>query len=496
VKSARAASPQPATRANLSSRDTPKMRPMETGADGMARERASSRLVGILSTDIPARNRNSRRDTLSERVKKTSGEWFSHTLECIPSRQIISGRRRAHQSQHEMESMKKLSHMTRREFVTTSAAGLALGGLVHTSQASQSSDSAASRPSARGPFRVIIDTDPGVDDALALLLAMRSPELKIEGITAVAGNVPLELTLPNALRMVEIAGRTDIPVAAGAKSPLLRRLVTATYAHGENGLGGAVFPEPQRKPIPEPAAEFIRQIVRQYPGEITLLTIGPLTNVGAALNSDAELARMVRGLVMMGGSLSGGNITPAAEFNIYVDPEAARIVFQSGIPITMVGLDVTRKTSLTEEQVQTLEAAKNPVSQAAATIGRNALNHNRERGFLVGPNMHDSLAVAGFLDPSILELQDYYVDVETTGELTAGETLGYSPNSGDLRRKPRPEKDSAPINMAIRGSAPTLAGTRTSSVLRENFVPNTKVAVGVDSAKFFDLLIGRLSGKH
>jgi len=356
------------------------------------------------------------------------------------------------------------------------------------------SDGKSDARTGRGPFRVIIDTDPGVDDALALLLAMRSPELKIEAITPVAGNVPLDLTLPNALRMVEIAGRTDIPVAAGARAPLVRRLVTATYAHGENGLGGAVFPEPTTKPVATPAAELIREIVRKYPGEVTLITIGPLTNIANALNSDPALASMVRALVMMGGSLSGGNITPAAEFNVYVDPEAARIVFQSGIPVTMVGLDVTRKTSLTEEHVRTLEAAQNPVSQAAAKIGRNAINHTRERGYLVGPNMHDSLAVAGFLDPAILKLQDYYVDVETTGELTAGETLGYSPVAGDLRRRPGMEKDGAAMNMPIRGSAPTLAGTKTSPVLRDKFVPNTKVAVEVDSARFFDLLIGRLSG--
>lgn len=194
----------------------------------------------------------------------------------------------------------------------------------------------------------------------------------------------------------------------------------------------------------------------------------------------------------MGGSLSGGNITPAAEFNIYVDPEAARIVFQSGIPITMVGLDATRKTSLTEEHVRTLEAAQTPVSQAAAQIGRNAIHHNREQGFLVGPNMHDSLAVAAFLDPSILKFKEYYVDIETTGELTAGETLGYSPSAGDLRRKPDMEKQ-ATMNMPIRGSAPSLASTRTSPVLRDKFIANAKVAVDVDSAKFFNLLIGRLS---
>jgi len=389
--------------------------------------------------------------------------------------------------------MKKHSDMTRREFVTASADAV-LNGLARSAEALPLGEKQSDR--APGPHRVIIDTDPGVDDALALLLAMRSPELKIEGITAVAGNVPLELTLPNALRMVEIAGSEDIPVAAGAKGPLLRRLVTATYAHGENGLGGAVFPEPRRKPVTEPAAEFIRQTVRKYPGEVTLLTIGPLTNVAAALNSDEDLAHMVRALVMMGGSLSGGNITPAAEFNVYVDPEAARIVFQSGIPITMVGLDVTRKTSLTDDHVRVLEAAQNPVSRAAATIGRNAINHNRERGFLVGPNMHDSLAVAGFLDPLILHFEDYYVDVETAGELTAGETLGYSPTAGDLRRRPGMEKDAAAMNMPIRGSAPTFGSTRTSPVLREKFVPNAKVAVGIDFPRFFDLLIGRLSGKQ
>ena len=393
-----------------------------------------------------------------------------------------------------MDERNKSVGMTRREFVANSAAGLAVSGLAKRAQGTPSAQR-SSTEAGGGAFRVIIDTDPGVDDALALLLAMRSPELKIEGITPVAGNVPLALTLPNALRMVEVAGRTDIPVAAGAKEPLARRLVTAAYAHGENGLGGAVFPEPKTKPISDPAAEFIRRTVRKYPGEVTLLTIGPLTNVALALRSDTDLAGMIRSLVMMGGSLSGGNITPAAEFNVYVDPEAARIVFQSGIPITMVGLDVTRKTTLTEEHVRTLEAGGNPVSQAAAKIGRNVLQHNREQGFLVGPNMHDPLAVASFINPELLKYQDYYVDVETQGELSSGATVGYSPVAGDLRRRPGME-EKADANFAIRGSAPTLAGARTSPVVREKYVPNAKVAVDVDSAKFFELLIGRLSGRE
>jgi purine nucleosidase len=355
---------------------------------------------------------------------------------------------------------------SRRSFLSSSVAAVSLAG---------AGAAVAQNDAAR---RVIIDTDPGVDDAFALLLAMRSPELKIEGITPVAGNVPLEFTLPNALRMVEIAERTDIPVAVGAKAPLQRRLVTATYAHGENGLGGAVFPAPKTRPIADPAPAFIRRVVRRYPGQVTVITLGPQTNLAIALASDPELARMIKGVVMMGGSLSGGNVTPAAEFNVYVDPEAARMVFQSGIPITMVGLDVTRKTSLTDAHVKVLEDAATPVSLAAAKIARNDIDLNRRQGNSSGPNMHDSLAMAAFLDPSILKWRKYYVDVETTGELTAGETLGYLPNEAGLR-----------------GSAPTLATTSTSAMLRDKFVPNTDVAIDVDSARFFKLLIGRLASK-
>jgi inosine-uridine nucleoside N-ribohydrolase len=389
-----------------------------------------------------------------------------------------------------MDKTRILSRMTRRDFMASSA-GAAATSITDRLASADPAARRAEETADHNRSRVIIDTDPGVDDAFALLLAMRSPELAIEAITPVAGNVPLELTLPNALRMVEIAGRTDIPVARGARAPLVRRLVTATYAHGENGLDGAVFPEPSTKPAEQPAAELIRDIVRRYPGEVTLITIGPLTNVAAALTSDFDLAKMIPRIVMMGGSLSGGNITPAAEFNLYVDPEAARIVFQSGIPITMVGLDVTRKTSLTEEHVRSLESGEDPVSQAAAKIARKAIDHTRAEGFLSGPNMHDPLAVAAFLDPSILQWREYYVDIETAGELTAGETVGYSPFAGDLRRSPEMEKEAA-MKMQIRGSAPTLARRRTSPVIRDQFIANAKVAIGVDSARFFNLLIGRL----
>ncbi len=397
-----------------------------------------------------------------------------------------------------MESKRSAPGLSRRAFLASSTMGLAAGSL--SSNAWSFGKPAAGRPApsaASGKSRVIIDTDPGTDDAFALLLAMRSPELKIEAITPVAGNVPLHFTLPNALRMVEVAGRTDIPVAGGAKTPLIRRLVTAEYAHGENGLGGAVFPEPKTKPAAMEADEMIRRVVNKYPGEVTLITLGPLTNVARALLSDAGLAGKIKGIVMMGGSLSGGNITPAAEFNFYVDPEAARLVFQSGVPLRMVGLDVTRKTELTWDHVRILESSSDPVSQAAAKIARNTMKMDEDEGYVVGAQMHDSLALSSFIDRSLLRLEKYYVDVETYGELTAGETVGYSPDSGDLRRlagwkKTHPQA----LQMSIRGSAPSLARTTTSPVLRDQWVPNADVAVDVDAPRFFRLLIGRLSGKE
>lgn len=370
----------------------------------------------------------------------------------------------------------------RREFLTTSA-GLAIAGMLGNfaslERGRTSSDGErspfSSAPSA--PRRIILDTDPGIDDAMAILLTLRSPELKVEAITPVAGNVPLELTLPNALRLVEIAGHTDVPVAAGASVPLVRRLVTATHAHGENGLGGVEFPAPSIKPVKETATEIIRRIVRGSPGEISIVAIGPLTNVATALRADPDLAAMIPAIVLMGGSLSGGNVTPAAEFNFYVDPEAALIVFHSGIPITMVGLDVTRKVQLREEHVAALEAGKNPSSQAAGRIMRSTMERYRKTGFPGGPTMHDPLALASMIDPAVVTLQDYFVDIETSGEITAGESVGY-------RRTPM--RHSAPLDsdVSVNAAAPATD---------EIFKPNAKVAVDVDPERFFHLLISRLT---
>jgi len=370
-----------------------------------------------------------------------------------------------------LNSKSKLSPLTRRQFFAASTAGLAMGGL---SRNVGTPEALPSVPDGT-PRRVIIDTDPGVDDAMALLLAMRSPELKIEAITPVAGNVPLELTLPNALRMVEVAGRTDIPVAAGARTPLRRRLVISTFAHGSNGLGDVEFPAPRTRPVEEPATEIIRHIVSGSPGAVSIIAVGPLTNVAAALQAHPSLAKQIREIVLMGGSLSGGNMTPSAEFNMYVDPEAASVVFSSGVPVTMVGLDVTTKCTLTEDHVKALEAGTDAVSRIAARITRNALERSKKADW-GPPVMHDPLAVATFIDRSIVRVGEYFVAVETQGHFTAGETLGY-------KRAP------------IRQSAPLEGSSTVSDVESSTLVANAKVAVEVDASRFFQMLIGRLTGR-
>jgi inosine-uridine nucleoside N-ribohydrolase len=372
-------------------------------------------------------------------------------------------------------------NVNRRDFLARSTAFALAGTFAALPRVSsgRSKESAAHRespsPALAKAQRIIIDTDPGVDDAIAILLALRSPELKVEAITPVCGNVPLELTLPNALRLVEIAGRTDIPVAAGASRPLTRRLVTAKYAHGNNGMGGVEFPAPTTKPSRETANEIISRIVRESPGEITIVAVGPLTNIATVLRSDPGIAGKIRSIAIMGGSLSGGNVTPSAEFNLYVDPEAARIVFDSHIPLTMVGLDVTRKVLLQEDHVKLLESAKNPVSQAAGRVMRATLERMRDAHNPPAIAMHDPLTVASLIDPAILTLRDYYVEIETSGELTAGESVGYQ-------------------HAPMRKSAPLESGEPEPPESAQTFTPNAKVAMEVDSERFFNLLIPRLTG--
>jgi inosine-uridine nucleoside N-ribohydrolase len=379
-----------------------------------------------------------------------------------------------------MKSNQKLPRPNRREFLVSS-----LGALTCASLGSRRATASVSAPpfakshlqaNSRTVQRIIIDTDPGVDDALAILLALRSPELKVEAITPVAGNVPLDYTLPNAWRLVEIAERTDVPVAAGASHPLVRNLITAAHVHGNNGLAGVEFPPPKIKPVRETATEIIRRLVRSSPGEITIVAVGPLTNVALALRADPELSGLLRSIVIMGGSLSGGNVTPAAEFNLYADPEAARIVFDAGVPLTMVGLDVTRKVLFTPEHLKILQAGTTPWSHAAARIMGATIDRLNRGPHPMLEAMHDPLTVANLIDPGILSLKDYYVEVETQGEFTAGETVGYSYT---------PARKSEPLASA--------EATPSNSAPDDSFRPNAKVAMEVDPDRFFRLLLGRLT---
>jgi purine nucleosidase len=362
----------------------------------------------------------------------------------------------------------------RREF--SQLCGYAIAGGMLSNPLSKIALAAQVHSNAHNPQKVIIDTDPGVDDAFALFLALRSPELKVLAVTAVAGNVPLSVTLPNALRLVEIAGPSTFPVAAGASSPLIRKLVTAAYAHGNNGLAGVEFPAARLDVAKQPAADLICRLVRENPGEVTIIGIGPLTNVALALRQDPEIISMVRGVVLMGGSLSGGNVTPAAEFNFYVDPEAASIVFDSGIPIRMVGLDVTRKVELTEQHVAALRAGKGRVSEAAARIADAIMQMSRAEKWHGGPHLHDPLAVSSMIDPSIVTFEDYHVEIETSGNITAGESIGW---------KHAPLRTSAPLQLAAvaESSDPP------------PFKGNAQVATGVDPEKLFKLLISRLTAE-
>src|SRR5271156_4209617 len=206
------------------------------------------------------------------------------------------------------------------------------------------------------PRRVIIDTDPGVHDAMAILLALNSPELKVEALTVVPGNVEAAQGLENALKLVSLAGRCDVPVVAGAQHPLNQKLITAQYWHGKNGLGGVDLPPSKCKPDARFAPDFIIEMVHKYPHEITLIPVGPLTNIALAVSKDPSIAALVKDIVIMGGSISGGNVDGAAEANIYNDPEAAQIVFNAGWIVTMVGSDVGERTLITRKYVTQLQA--------------------------------------------------------------------------------------------------------------------------------------------
>ncbi len=272
---------------------------------------------------------------------------------------------------------------------------------------------------------IIIDTDPGQDDAIAILLALASPELEVIGITAVAGNVPLALTSANVRRVCELASRRDITVCAGADRPLLRKLVTAEHVHGKTGLNGADLPEPTMPLDPRHGAQFIVDTVMSRPDKsVTICTLGPLTNLAQALIRQPAIAPRIEQVVMMGGAyFEVGNITPAAEFNIYVDPEASKLVFEAGIPIVMIPLDCTHQALTSRARVARLAGLGTPVGAAAAGWLDFFERFDVAKYGAEGGPLHDPCVIAYLLSPHLFEGKSVNVEIETNSELTRGMTV-------------------------------------------------------------------------
>ena len=274
--------------------------------------------------------------------------------------------------------------------------------------------------------RIIIDTDPGQDDAVAILLALASPEdFEVLGIVAVAGNVPLGPTEKNARRIVELAGRTDVPVHAGCARPMVRRLRTAEHVHGRTGLDGYALPEPTMPLAEKHGVDFIVDTLMAAPeGDITLCTLGPLTNVAMALIKQPAIAKRVAQIVMMGGAyFEVGNITPTAEFNIFVDPQAADVVFRSGIPLTVAPLDLTHQMLTTEKRRQAFAAIGNRTGEAVAGLLSFYGRFDLAKYGNIGAPLHDPCVIAWLLKPELFEGREINVSIETSSELTMGMTV-------------------------------------------------------------------------
>ena len=276
------------------------------------------------------------------------------------------------------------------------------------------------------PEQIIIDTDPGQDDAVAILLALASPDcINVLGITAVAGNVPLDLTVKNARIICELAKKTSMPIYSGCSKPLKRALVTAEHVHGKTGLDGITLPEPSM-PIQElHAVDFIIDTIKNNPSDsITLCALGPLTNVAMALLKEPNIAKRVKQIILMGGAyFEVGNITPAAEFNIFVDPEAAKIVFNSGVKITVLPLDVTHKALISEERITAFKEINSPVGDAVAKWTNFFERFDKEKYGSKGAPLHDPCVIAYLIEPNIFDGRYVNVEIETGSELTRGMTV-------------------------------------------------------------------------
>jgi inosine-uridine nucleoside N-ribohydrolase len=326
---------------------------------------------------------------------------------------------------------------------------------------------------AQTPRRVIIDTDPGVDDAFAILLALNSPELKVEALTVVPGNVDGKQGLENALKIVSLANRCDVAVAGGAQHPLNQKLITAQYWHGPNGLAGVELPAPKCKADPRFGPDLIIELVHKYPHEITLIPVGPLTNIALAVSKDPSIASLVKDIVIMGGSITGGNVNGAAEANIYNDPEAAAIVFDAGWMVTMVGSDVGERTLILRKHIAELQSAHMPEGDFVAKLADFYVTRSEKSGYQ-GAAMYDPLAVGVVIDPTVVSTKEMHVDVETKGEFTRGETVANRMGSNE--------------NNVLHGDHYEIDGVI-------ELKPNSKVAIASDADKFLKLFIARIKGK-
>lgn len=277
--------------------------------------------------------------------------------------------------------------------------------------------------------RVLIDCDPGIDDAVALILAIKSQELKIEAITTVSGNLTADRGQQNALKVLELLGIDSIPVSKGTLKPLVRPFPSDPFSHGNDGLGNTNLPESRLKPSGQFAPDTIVDVVNQFANDITLIATGPLTNIALALMRDPDLARKVNQLIIIGGAfgfnrsaaLNATGDNPVSEWNIYVDPEAAQLVFHSGLHISAIGLDVAthREINFRESDIERLKASANREAQFALEL----VNFSAKRGFQSYTVLIDSTAIAAALDTTLIQFQPIHVDVETRGELTRGQTV-------------------------------------------------------------------------
>ncbi len=286
------------------------------------------------------------------------------------------------------------------------------------------------------PKRILIDTDPGIDDSLAILLALASPELQLEGVSVVHGNCSVDNALANALGVLQLGGAPEIPVSRGFSLPLVQPSLLAPETHGNAGIGYAKLPPIDSQPVPDHSVDFLIDGILSAPGEITLVCIGPLTNVAVAMRKEPRLIQAVKDVIIMGGAIRHhGNTTPLAEFNVYVDPHAAHMVYHSGMPITLVPLDVTYQCALTHADVERLQKVPSPITTFIADSTRFYMEYHDSYQKIEGCIINDPLALALAFAPELCDYEEHYVDVDISGGVSMGQTFadfyhatGHSPN--------------------------------------------------------------------